>query len=146
CKDSTILSTLSLQNFKTIKPFNNTKEIIICLGKDDIVINPNIFQAIEHFKAQGLDVSVRVPELSDGKSISFQELLHSHGRDAVSNCLNKPMDISKTNDNVIALSSKGKTIEHENIISQKQSDSIKQENTVQTQRQQQVNMDRQMMR
>ncbi|NQY43632.1 MAG: toprim domain-containing protein, partial [Legionellales bacterium] len=103
CKDSAVLSVLSLQNFKEIKPFNNTNDIIICLSKDDIVNNPNIFQAIEHFKSQGLDVSIRVPEISDGKSLSFQSLLQEQGRDAIRDSLNKPMEISKANDNVIAI-------------------------------------------
>ncbi len=143
CKDNTVLSVLSLQNFKEIKPFRDTKEIIICASRDDVTKNSNIVQAVEHFKDKGLDVSIRIPEASNDKSLSFQNLLQEHGRDAVSDSLNKPMDVNNSFDNIVAISSKGDNISKDDISVQKQPKSVKQENVVQ---QRQIDVDRQMMR
>jgi hypothetical protein len=144
CIGSTVLCALSLKNFQEIS-MDNAKEIIICASYDDITKNPHIFQAMEHFKEKGFEVSIRIPEISGDKALSFQNLLQEHGRDAISDSLNKPMDISKTDDNIISLSSKRKSIEHDKIVAQKQPDSVKQDHVVQ-QQQRNVEIDRQMMR
>lgn len=96
-KESTVLMALSWENYKTIQPQPGTREIIMCVDKDVDLKNSHLAKTKTYFQSKGLNVSIRTPDMTGSKALSFQDLQKNHGADAVSKVLHKSINTERNN-------------------------------------------------
>jgi hypothetical protein len=97
-QDCTVLAVLSVQNFRSVMPFKDTKNITLCADQDGAGSHTHkpFLQAAQRFVEQGHQVSIALPrELGNGRKLDFNDVLIHQGKQGIENSLSQAVTLPK---------------------------------------------------